>query len=131
MNKFKYSGKLITPFFLLAFVCHANVLAQQKEWMLGPFERPMDINPIITPDDKSTFLDPMKNKKVKWESMATFNPAAIVKDNKIHVLYRAEEKLGEKEIGTGNSGMPLSHAGAPPKLRVCISLDSNKLPAEF
>lgn len=40
--------------------------------------------------------------------MATFNPAAIVKDNKIHILYRAEEKLGEKEIGGHTSRLGLA-----------------------
>ena len=45
--------------------------------------------------------------------MATFNPAAIVRNGKIHVLYRAEEKLGEKEIGghTSRLGLALSEDG--------------------
>ncbi len=113
MHKSKQLRNLILPFFLLAFVGNADVLAQQKEWMLGPFTRPKDINPIITPNDRATFRDPITTKKVKWESMATFNPAAIVKEGKIHVLYRAEEKLGEKEIGghTSRLGMAVSTDG--------------------
>mgnify|MGYP005753769655 FL=1 len=81
--------------------------------MLGPFFRPNDAVPIISPDPKSTFQDPMSQRTVFWESMATFNPAAMVKDGKIHVLYRAEEKLGEKEIGghTSRIGMAISSDG--------------------
>jgi predicted GH43/DUF377 family glycosyl hydrolase len=36
----------------------------------------------------------MRNKPVHWEATHTFNPAAIVKDGKIYVLYRAEDDRG-------------------------------------
>ncbi len=85
----------------------------EKEWMIGPFERFEDAKPIIQKDSMTTFMDPMTDKEIRWESMATFNPAAIVKDDKIHVLYRAEEKLGEKEIGghTSRIGLAISSNG--------------------
>jgi predicted GH43/DUF377 family glycosyl hydrolase len=84
-------------------------LAQsQKPWMLGPFERLPDARPIIQKDSSSTFQDPITGNVVAWESMATFNPAAIVKNDTIHVLYRAEEKLGEKEIGGHTSRIGLA-----------------------
>lgn len=87
--------------------------AQEKEWMLGPFERAEDPKPIIEKRETTQFNDPMTGEKVQWESMATFNPAAIVKDGKIHVLYRAEEKLGDKEIGghTSRIGLAISEDG--------------------
>src|SRR5258706_304486 len=65
----------------------ALVLAQQS-WMLGPFTKPAPVNPVITP-----------NPAVAWEAYATFNPAAVVKDGKIFVLYRAEDATGRQEIG--------------------------------
>ena len=87
--------------------------AQEKPWMLGPFQRLPDAQPIIQKDSLSTFQDPMTGETVAWESMATFNPAAVVKDDTIRVLYRAEEKLGEKEIGghTSRIGMASSADG--------------------
>ncbi|HAH36629.1 MULTISPECIES: glycoside hydrolase family 130 protein [unclassified Algoriphagus] len=101
---------LLCLFFLFAF---GSAFSQEKNWILGPFFRPNDAVPIISPDPESTFLDPMSQRTVFWESMATFNPAAIVKDGKILVLYRAEEKLGEKEIGghTSRIGMAISSDG--------------------
>jgi beta-1,2-mannosidase len=75
------------------------LMAQQKEWLFGPFSRPAEARPIISPTAETVFEDPMSGRKVNWESMATFNPAAIVRNDTIIVLYRAEEKLGEKEIG--------------------------------
>lgn len=64
-----------------------------KTWVLGPFERPENVNPIIEPS-LSTFNCPMRKEKVKWEEGDTFNPAATVKDGKIVILYRAEDKSG-------------------------------------
>jgi predicted GH43/DUF377 family glycosyl hydrolase len=91
----------------------AQLFAQEKPWMLGPFERLPDARPIIQKDSTTTFRDPMTGNTVAWESMATFNPAAIVKDDTIRVLYRAEEKLGEKEIGghTSRIGLAVSADG--------------------
>lgn len=87
--------------------------AQEKDWMLGPFERAENPKPIIEKRATTEFKDPMTGKTVNWESMATFNPAAIVKDGKILVLYRAEEKLGEKGIGghTSRIGLAVSEDG--------------------
>ncbi|WP_313189399.1 glycoside hydrolase family 130 protein [Sphingobacterium sp.] len=67
-------------------------------WTLGGFERPNAVNPIILPDSTSTFMDPMSDSMVRWEENDTFNPGAVVKDGKVYVLYRAEDKFG---IGIG------------------------------
>ena len=105
------------PILTLLFLLYTSSIgyAQQKEkpWMLGPFQRLPNAQPIIQKDSLSTFQDPMTGETVAWESMATFNPAAVVKDDTIRVLYRAEEKLGEKEIGghTSRIGMASSADG--------------------
>lgn len=67
--------------------------AQQAlpEWALGGFVRPEGVNPMVEPQAASTFLCPMKDTVVRWECADTFNPAAVVKDGKVCVLYRAED----------------------------------------
>ncbi len=65
-----------------------NVL---PSWAFGGFERPEGVNPLITPRAESVFDCPMRNKPVNWELADTFNPAAVVKDGKICILYRAED----------------------------------------
>ncbi len=75
-----------------------KVPAKDTTWTLGGFSRPQGINPIIEPDSNSVFLDPMSNKMVRWEENDTFNPGAVVKDDTIYVLYRAEDKYG---VGIG------------------------------
>ncbi|MEZ4810027.1 MAG: glycoside hydrolase family 130 protein [Allomuricauda sp.] len=84
---------------LIVPITFATAQEKEKTWMMGPFKRPVDAKPIVQKDSASTFTDPITGDTAHWESMATFNPAAIVKDNTVHLLYRAEEKLGEKEIG--------------------------------
>lgn len=69
-------------------VCYTNKL---PGWAFGGFVRPKDKNPVIEPDTTSVFFCPMNQAYVKWEESDTFNPAAVVKDDKICVLYRAED----------------------------------------
>ena len=61
----------------------SSVVAQSQglSWTLGPFVRPVDA-PIIEPDPKAVFTDPITRKPVHWEALHTFNPAAIVRHGK-------------------------------------------------
>jgi predicted GH43/DUF377 family glycosyl hydrolase len=79
-------------------------------WTLGPFLRPDGLNPIIQPQPNSLFNDPITQKPVKWEALHTFNPAAVVKDGKIYVLYRAEDDSGEMNIGRHTSRLGLAES---------------------
>src|SRR3989475_10357146 len=72
---------------------------QGRAWMFGPFEKPKEVNPAITPGPASQFRSSMGDTIVRWEEHATFNPAAVVKDGKVYVLYRAEDASGAYAIG--------------------------------
>ncbi|WP_149240476.1 glycoside hydrolase family 130 protein [Dyadobacter sp. 32] len=92
---------------LLAIVFYFSGFIQAQDnplpdWALGGFVRPAGVNPVIAPDSTTRFMDPMNKKLVDWESNDTFNPAAIIKDSKIVVLYRAEDKAG-RAIGKRTS----------------------------
>lgn len=54
------------------------------------FQKPAE-NPILRADSSYTFFCPVKQEMVQWLKADVFNPAAIVKDNKIHLLFRAED----------------------------------------
>ena len=84
--------------------------AQQASWMFGPFEKPTAVNPIITPSAASVFRSPMGDSIVHWEQLATFNPAAVVRDGKVYVLYRAEDASGREEIGFHTSRIGLAES---------------------
>lgn len=74
-------------------------------WALGGFLRPEGVNPIVSPTSSTLFLCPMKGDTVRWECADTFNPAAVVRDGHVCVLYRAEDnpkaKLGHRTSRIG------------------------------
>ena len=87
--------------------------AQSRDWMFGPFVKPGGVNPIITPDRATQFHSPISDSVVRWQEYATFNPAAVVRDGKIVLLYRAEDATGDSTIGhhTSRLGMAESTDG--------------------
>ena len=74
------------------------------------FERSAQAEPIITKQPDATFLDPITKKPVHWEALHTFNPAAIVRDGKVFVLYRAEDDSGSLGIGLHTSRLGLAES---------------------
>ena len=86
---------------------------EASAWMLGPFTRPENAQPVITARPESVFTDPILDKPVHWEALHTFNPAAVVRDGKIYVLYRAEDDSGTMQIGmhTSRLGLAVSEDG--------------------
>jgi predicted GH43/DUF377 family glycosyl hydrolase len=97
---------------LLAAAATAIPLAAQSRaaWILGPFEKPRAVNPVITPNRASTFFSPMTDSVVHWEEYATFNPAAVVKDGTVYVFYRAEDASGDAKIGGHTSRLGLAQS---------------------
>lgn len=57
---------------------------------INNFQKPPE-NPVVKPDSSLTFTDPITHKIVHWQKADVFNPAAIVKDNKIFLIYRCED----------------------------------------
>jgi predicted GH43/DUF377 family glycosyl hydrolase len=91
--------------------CAAGLCAQTElPWEIGPFTRPAEGNPVIAPRPESTFIDPVLKTPVHWEALHTFNPAAIVRDGKVYVLYRAEDDSGAMEIGGHTSRLGLAES---------------------
>jgi predicted GH43/DUF377 family glycosyl hydrolase len=97
---------------LAALLFSTVALQAQKaqKWEIGPFTRPAIGNPVIAPRPESIFPDPILKKPVHWEALHTFNPAAIVRDGKVYVLYRAEDDSGEMVIGGHTSRLGLAES---------------------
>lgn len=90
----------------------AAMLVGGSGWEIGPFVRPVAA-PVILPDRAARFNDPILGAPVAWEALHAFNPAAVVRDGKIVVIYRAEDDSGEMKIGmhTSRLGMAMSTDG--------------------
>lgn len=66
-----------------------NYFKKERELAEGPIElRKFEKNPIITPQGRN-----------KWESAATFNPAAYYDGEKVNILYRAVGESGLSVFG--------------------------------
>ncbi len=106
---------------LLIFSCVLMIGCQPKtthqsyeptsdsSWALLPFVKVDSVNPILNPGDNE-FRCPILRQTVKWEEKDVFNPAAVVKDGKVYLLYRAEDKIG-KYAGTSRIGIAVSEDG--------------------
>jgi beta-1,2-mannosidase len=98
-------------FLALGLLCAAFSRAQESpKWQIAPFVRPVKGNPVIAPRADSTFIDPILKRPVHWEVLHTFNPAAIVRDGKVYVVYRAEDDSGAMEIGGHTSRLGLAQS---------------------
>jgi predicted GH43/DUF377 family glycosyl hydrolase len=77
---------LLHSFALLAALAFQNSSTQPS----GPWRR-ISETPIIAPRGQG------------WESAGTFNPAVIIRDGKIVMLYRAQDKNGTSRLGYAES----------------------------
>ncbi len=74
-------------------------LGKYPSWALGPFEKVDEANPILVPNDTDYFLDPISGTNVYWSNEALYNPAAVVKDGVICVLYRSQDHPLVSRVG--------------------------------
>lgn len=83
--------------------------AAETSWALMPFTKVDSVNPVLTPGNGS-FLDPLRGGRVKWEEKDVFNPAIVVKEGRVYMLYRAQDKVG-RPAGTSRIGLAVSDDG--------------------
>ena len=81
--------RLIRLLAILSLSCRGSA-ADLPSWAFGPFDRAEDENPVLLPRDDTTFDCPLQRRPVKFESKDVFNPAAVIKDGRVNLLYRAE-----------------------------------------
>ncbi len=79
----------------LIFCCVAIFIAASAfqiadNFQFDSFYKPKE-NPILSADSSYTFFCPIKKETVRWQKADVFNPAAIIKDNKVFLLYRCED----------------------------------------
>lgn len=82
----------------------------EKPWMLGPFQKLNDANPILNANASTTFDCPVRKETVRWEEKDVYNPAAVVRNGKVYMLYRAEDTV-RRVGGTSRLGLAVSSDG--------------------
>lgn len=92
------------------FLCQLASALFAEEWQLGNFTKEDAVNPIMGPDATTTFFCPVREEVVNWEKKDVFNPTALVRDGKVHMIYRAEDEVGQYR-GTSRLGLAVSTDG--------------------
>ena len=112
MTRLGRSVAVLAPLILHTVGLSTVVRGQDRDrpWMIGPFEKPKGVNPILAPNRTATFRTRPEDQPVHWEETATFNPAAVVRNGSVYVLYRAEDATGEQKIGYHTSRIGLAES---------------------
>lgn len=95
---------------LIATACSTSTTEDDLSWAILPFEKVDDKNPVLLPDSGSVFFCPVREDSLTWEAKDVFNPSTVVKDGKVHLIYRAEDFVG-KHNGTSRLGLAISING--------------------
>ena len=97
---------------LLLHSCSQPIVNKQEntnDWAMLNFVKADAVNPILNAGNNS-FTDPITHTKNFWEEKDVFNPAIVIKDSKVYMLYRAQDKTG-KPAGTSRIGLAESTDG--------------------
>ena len=84
-------------------------IVRDTSWALSEFTKVDSLNPILEAGSNSFFC-PVRKQNVMWDEKDVFNPAAVVRDGKVFLLFRAEDVIG-KYAGTSRIGLAISRDG--------------------
>lgn len=96
-----------TLFLMVLIIAGCNQGLQQKEipaqspqsWQMTGFTKADTINPILSPSTDMIFRCPVSKMDVRWESRNVLNPAAVVKNGKVYLIYRAQDNEMTSRLG--------------------------------
>ncbi len=72
---------------------------EKENWELTGFVKADSINPILSPSLNETFVCPIQQRTVAWSEKNVLNPAAVVKDGKVYLLYRSQDSAMTSRLG--------------------------------
>jgi predicted GH43/DUF377 family glycosyl hydrolase len=82
-------NKLLIQIATLFFAACSLFAQEDSTWLQG-FKKPQQ-NPIMSADSTYTFFCPQKQDTVAWQKADVFNPAAVVRNDTVFLLFRAED----------------------------------------
>lgn len=82
---------------------------QNETWGIGPLLRHDAVNPCLSPNAAAVFDCPL-NGPLAWEAKDIMQPATLVRDGRVYMLYRAEDAHG-RLAGTSRIGLAVSDDG--------------------
>jgi len=79
----------------------------EAAWPIGPFTAHGE---ILGPLEAPSFSCPVLGSTVQWAAKDVFNPAAVVRDDQLCLLFRGEDTVG-RFSGTSRIGLAVSQDG--------------------
>ena len=88
-------------------VDHHTDISNGPDWTLIGFSKVDSLNPILRPQADQTFTCPLSQSSLAWEAKNVLNPAAVVKDEQIYLMYRAQDDNMTSRLGlaVSNDGL--------------------------
>lgn len=71
----------------------------KTDWAMLNFVKVDSLNPILQPSLSQNFNCPISKKTILWEERNVLNPSAVVKDGKVYLIYRAQDKNMTSRLG--------------------------------
>jgi len=71
--------------------------ATGRNWDMGPFVKRKE--PILRPTPDFRFQCPIRGKEVRWAEQNVYNPSAVVRNGKVYLLYRSDDKSPDLKWG--------------------------------
>jgi predicted GH43/DUF377 family glycosyl hydrolase len=99
----------LLPLIALLVACGTAREQNEKPWALAPFVKADSVNPILSAGT-SAFQCPIRGQTVLWDEKDVFNPAAVVKEGMVFLIFRAEDVIG-RHAGTSRLGLATSIDG--------------------
>jgi len=86
------------------YQCQSSIPQKgSQDWAFPYFKKVDSVNPILEPSPDLKFIDPMTQQQVAWEKRNVLNPAAVVRNDTVFLLYRAQDEWGTSRIGLAYS----------------------------
>ena len=86
-----------------------------KDWIITGFVKADSINPILEPSSDQVFFCPLNKKEIRWEERNVLNPSAVVREDRVYLVYRAQDNQMTSRLGLAISddGLHFTKEPAP------------------
>jgi predicted GH43/DUF377 family glycosyl hydrolase len=84
--------------------CKSTTPSQEKapataQWLFDGFEKVDSLNPILQPSTLEKFNCPITKQPIAWSGKNVLNPAAIVKNDTVYLLFRSQDSAMTSRLG--------------------------------
>lgn len=86
-------------FFSFLFIGCNSEESSKQSWIMDGFVKADSVNPVMLPDTGQVFDCPISKTTIHWEEKNVLNPTALIRDNKVYLIYRSQDSMGTSRLG--------------------------------